>query len=79
MIYTMKQEGLYEDKINSSSLLFETVNFGSVFAYLFQGLHKAGGKYGYKHSAQRFWNRFGGQALFMIGQWLFWIPLTNHN
>lgn len=34
MIYTMKQEGLYEDKINSSSLLFETVNFGSVFAYL---------------------------------------------
>lgn len=55
-----------------ASLTFETVKkciclFIYSFVYLFQGLHKAGGKYGYKHSAQRFWNRFGGQALFMIG------------
>ena len=57
-----------------ASFKYDTVNFGSVLASLFihlfiylQGLHKAGGKYGYKHSAQRFWNRFGGQALFMIG------------
>ena len=77
MIYIMKQEGLYEwhDQLQPRlhlKLFILVVYFAffflSLFVYLFQGLHKAGGKYGYEHAAQRLLGSFWWTGI--IYDWL---------